>query len=187
MWQEPQWVSRSTGFKYRDEREGPYSISQGIHMRTRPYACCYQLRKLLRHLDYSMSFVHLLVFQALLQTSVRCIVLRNGIPVSEHTNDFTAHNIYQNIHTEGSSNVSSWETHVQHLVMCENRSLDDLTHGKWYRSDQGHYLYEPDTCQLHRISGELARRCEKVLAFLTPYQTKGEVPTGAHVCYAQVP
>ena len=88
-------------------------------------------------------------------------MLRNGIPIDGRAYHFKERETYIRIQSgdEGSSNVSSWKSHVQNVLMCEKTSLDDLTSGKWYKSDEGRFLFEPDTCRLHRLSGELVRRC----------------------------
>ncbi len=65
--------------------------------------------------------------------------------------------LYQKIRNTDSNSVSRWEDYLQTVQECETASLHELTEGNWYITDQGHYLYEPNSCALKSISGHQAR------------------------------
>ena len=67
---------------------------------------------------------------------------------------------YQNIHETDRYSVSSWEAHLRIVQPCNTASLRELTEGKWYITEDGHYLYEPNSCALKRLTGHQARRYE---------------------------
>ena len=86
-----------------------------------------------------------------------CVLLRNGVEVSHGNKSFASSRNYLNIQQHNST-IHAWEQHFNTVPPCTQKSLDELTTGKWYITKNGRYLFEPDTCVLRRITGESARR-----------------------------
>ena len=87
----------------------------------------------------------------------RCRLLVNGVPLGDIESDFKTNVFYLAIDPDEKANISSWETHVDGLPHCHEEPMAKLTQGRWYKTEQGHYKFEPDDCQLHRKTGEAAR------------------------------
>ena len=88
-----------------------------------------------------------------------CYLLENGAKIGHSRESFKDGSNYARINQSDESQAKSWEAHTESLPLCDGRSLDELTAGAWYITTEGHYVYEPDTCALRRLSGESARRC----------------------------
>ena len=88
------------------------------------------------------------------------VLLRNGFPCTDGKQQLNASSWYRNIYELANTTLPGWESHLEESPVCsKNHSLDELTSGKWYVTQEGHFLYEPSSCQLLRHSGESARRC----------------------------
>ncbi len=102
--------------------------------------------------------VHLALILYLTYAHCACgVLLRNGMQVTRGNHSFADSRNYLNILQQDSS-IHIWEQHFKTVPPCNSKSLEELTTGKWYINRKGRYLYEPDTCVLHRITGESARR-----------------------------
>ena len=87
------------------------------------------------------------------------MLLENGVNLAHSRKSFKDSLNYARINQSGESRAASWEAHTGPLPRCDGKLLDALSTGHWYITTEGHYMYEPDSCALHRLSGENARRC----------------------------
>ena len=102
--------------------------------------------------------VHLVLILSL--TYSHCtfgVLLRNGMQVTHGNHSFAFSRHYLSIKKQESS-IHTWEQHNSTVPPCNSQSMKELTTGKWYITRKGHYMFEPDTCMLRRITGESARR-----------------------------
>ena len=102
-----------------------------------------------------LCVLHILI----LQTVGQCMLLENGVKIAHSRKTFKDGLNYARINESSEGSAKSWEAHTESLPQCEGKSLDELSTRGWYMTKQGHYTYEPESCMLHRISGENARRC----------------------------
>ena len=103
----------------------------------------------------------------ILQTVGQCMLLENGVKIAHSRRTFRDGRNYARINEHGEGRALHWEAHTESLPLCDGRALDDLTSGRWFINRQGHYMYEPNSCALHRISGENARRCSTAACCLS--------------------
>ena len=103
-----------------------------------------------------MSLIMLVCFH-MLQVSFS-LLIRNGAQLVDQPDDFKLGQNYRNIQSGQNSSVHDWHRHDHTLQACSDQSLQQLTTGHWFIDAKGHYLYEPATCILRRMSGEDARR-----------------------------
>lgn len=87
------------------------------------------------------------------------MLLENGVNIAHSRKTFKDGLNYARINKSGEGRAKSWEAHTESLPLCDGKLLDELSTGGWYITKQGHYAYEPDSCMLHRVPGENARRC----------------------------
>lgn len=88
------------------------------------------------------------------------VLLRNGVTCTDGKQHLNASSWYRNIYNLADTTLTGWESHLEESPVCsEKQSLDELTSGKWYVTQEGHFMYEPSSCQLLRHTGESARRC----------------------------
>ena len=110
------------------------------------------------HSTWRMVYKHC-VLQIVLWQSALCVLLENGVTIAHSRTSFKDGTNYARINVSGKNQAKSWEAHTETLPWCDGSSLDELTTGEWYTTREGHYLYEPDSCALHRISWG---KCQKV-------------------------
>ena len=91
------------------------------------------------------------------------VLLKSGVPSTDGMHHLNTSSWCRNIYTVANESFPSWERHLEDLPVCSKESFGNLTKGGWYVTQEGHFLYEPSSCQLLRISGESARRCTSAL------------------------